>query len=178
MKPNALKLTLTALFAVIISICSMLSFPAPVPFTLQTFGIFLALFVLGGKFGTISITVYICLGLAGLPVFHGFTGGIGILMSGTGGYIIGFVLSGLLYTLLTKLIGEKARIKLISAFCALAVCYISGTLWFAFATKQTDGILPIVMTCVAPYIIPDTVKILLAFFIAKRTEKFTRSDAR
>ncbi len=177
MKPKALKLTMTALFAVIISICSMLSFPAAVPFTLQTFGIFLALFVLGGKFGTLSIAVYICLGLAGLPVFHGFTGGIGILMSGTGGYIIGFVLSGLLYALLTKLISEKAWVKLISAFCALAVCYISGTLWFTLTSTQSNGFLPAVMTCVVPYIIPDTVKILLAFFIAKRTEKFTRSDA-
>lgn len=177
MKPNALKLTLTALFAVIISICSMLSFPAAVPFTLQTFGIFLALFVLGGKFGTISIVVYICLGLAGLPVFHGFTGGIGILMSGTGGYIIGFVLSGLVYMLLTRMIGEKAQSKLISAFCALTVCYISGTLWFVYTSAQGNGILPAVMTCVVPYIIPDTAKIMLAFFIAKRTEKFTRSDA-
>lgn len=178
MKPKALKLTLTALFAVIISICSMLSFPAAVPFTLQTFGVFLALFVLGGRFGTLSIAVYICLGMAGLPVFHSFTGGIGILMSSTGGYIIGFLLSGMIYTLLTKVIGEKAWVKVISAFCALAVCYISGTLWFAFTATQSSGILPIFMSCVVPFVIPDTVKILLAFFISKRTEKFIRSHAR
>lgn len=178
MKPKALKLTLTALFAVIISICSMLSFPSAVPFTLQTFGIFLALFVLGGKYGTLSIAVYICLGLTGLPVFHGFTGGIGIIMGNTGGYIIGFVLSGLIYALITKLIGEKPWSKLISAFSGLIVCYIAGTLWFAFTATQSNSFFPIIMTCVIPYVIPDTVKILLAFFIAKRTEKFTRSDAR
>lgn len=169
---------MTALFAVIISICSMLSLPAAVPFTLQTFGVFLALFVLGGKYGTLSIAVYICLGLTGLPVFHGFTGGVGVLMSGTGGYIIGFILSGMLYLIITKLAGEKRRIKLISAFLGLIVCYITGTLWFTFTSAQSSGFLPALITCVVPYVIPDTVKILLAFFIAGRTEKLTRLNAR
>lgn len=177
MKPKVLKLTLTALFAVIISVCSMLSIPAPVPFTLQTFGVFLALFVLGGKYGTLSILVYICLGLAGLPVFHNFTGGIGIIMSGTGGYITGFLLSGAVYALITKLAGEKSHIKLIAAFVGLIICYITGTLWFSFTAEQSQGLLAATLSCVVPFIIPDTVKILLAFFIAKRTEKITRSHA-
>ncbi len=177
MKPKALKITLTALFAVIISICSMLSLPAAVPFTLQTFGIFLALFVLGGKAGTVSIAVYICLGMAGLPVFHGFTGGIGTLMSGTGGYIVGFILSGAVYAVITKLFGKKSSVKLIAAFIGLLICYVTGTLWFNFTSTQSNGFLTILVTCVIPYIIPDTVKILLAFFIAERTKKIT-SDAR
>ncbi len=173
MKPKALKITLTALFAVIISICSMLTFPAAVPFTLQTFGIFLALFVLGGKSGTLSIAVYVCLGIAGLPVFHGFTGGIGVLMSGTGGYIIGFVLSGIVYAVITKFFGNSGSIRLISAFTGLIVCYIAGTIWFTLTAAQTNAFIPTILTCVIPYIIPDTVKILLAFLIAKRTEKIT-----
>ncbi len=174
MRPKVLKLTLTALFAVIISVCSMLSIPAAVPFTLQTFGVFLALFVLGGKYGTLSIAVYVCLGLVGLPVFHSFTGGIGALMNGTGGYIFGFLLSGAVYALITKILGNSKRVKLIAAFAGLCVCYVAGTLWFAFTAAQGSGILPVVFTCVVPYAIPDTAKILLAFFIAKRTEKLAR----
>ncbi|MBQ5824939.1 MAG: biotin transporter BioY [Clostridia bacterium] len=174
MKPKALKLTLTALFAVVIAVCSMLSIPAAVPFTLQTFGIFLAMFVLGGKYGTLSVAVYVCLGLVGLPVFHNFTAGIGVLMSGTGGYIIGFVLSGIVYMLITKIFGNKNSAKLTAAFTGLILCYITGTLWFVFTASQGNGFVPALLTCVVPYIIPDTLKILLAFFIAKRTAKLAR----
>ena len=118
-------------------------------------------------------TVIMCVGLPYIAVTLGFD-----LMGNTGGYIIGFVLSGLIYALITKLIGEKPWSKLISAFLGLIVCYIAGTLWFAFTAAQSNSFFPIIMTCVIPYVIPDTVKILLAFFITKRTEKFTRSDAR
>ena len=68
-----------AVFAVVMAICSWISIPATVPFTLQTFGVFLAVGVLGGKRGTLSILVYILLGAVGVPVFAGFSGGIGSL---------------------------------------------------------------------------------------------------
>ena len=80
-----------AMFAVIMAVCSWISVPYVAPFTLQTFGVFLAVGVLGGKRGTLAVLVYILLGCVGLPVFAGFTGGIGILLGSTGGYIVGFV---------------------------------------------------------------------------------------
>ena len=78
-----------ALFAAIIAVCSWIQIPMTVPFTMQTFAVFCALTTLGGKGGTISILIYIVLGAVGVPVFAGFTGGIGILFGTTGGYIIG-----------------------------------------------------------------------------------------
>ena len=81
-----------AVFAVIMAICSWISIPAAVPFTLQTFGVFVAVGVLGGKRGTLSILVFILLGAIGVPVFAGFSGGIGVLAGTTGGYIIGFLI--------------------------------------------------------------------------------------
>ncbi|MEI3229118.1 MAG: biotin transporter BioY [Lachnospiraceae bacterium] len=83
-----------AIFAVLIAICSWISIPTTVPFTLQTFAVFLAVGVLGGKRGTLSILIYLLLGAIGVPVFAGFTGGIGIVLGTTGGYIIGFLFSG------------------------------------------------------------------------------------
>ena len=80
-----------ALFAVAIAICSWISVPATVPFTLQTFGVFLAAAVLGGKRGTLAVLVYLALGMAGVPVFAGFQGGMGCLLGSTGGYLIGFL---------------------------------------------------------------------------------------
>ena len=72
-----------AIFAVLMAICSWISIPMSVPFTLQTFGVFLAVGVLGGKRGTLAIVVYVLLGAIGIPVFAGFTGGIGIILSNT-----------------------------------------------------------------------------------------------
>ena len=170
MKPKLLSLTQTALFAVIIALCSMLSIPAAVPFTLQTFGVFFTLFMLGGKYGTLSIAVYILLGTVGLPVFHGFTGGAGVLLSNTGGYIFGFLLSGIIYMLLTRIRNEK-KTKLIYAFIGLIVCYLTGALWFVFTSSSAESFWVVLTACILPFIIPDTVKILLAYFLSQRLSK-------
>ena len=67
-----------ALSAVLISVCSWISIPTTVPFTMQTFALFFVLSALGGKYGTVAITVYVLLGAVGIPVFSQFTSGIGI----------------------------------------------------------------------------------------------------
>ena len=91
MRHSVKSLTLIALFAVIIAICSWVTIPFyVVPFTLQTLGIFLTLRFLGSKRGTVAIAVYLVLGALGVPVFAGFTGGIGRLLGPTGGYLVGF----------------------------------------------------------------------------------------
>ena len=69
-----------AVFAVVMAVCSWISIPAQVPFTLQTFGVFMAVGVLGGKRGTLAVLVYVLLGAVGVPVFAGFSGGIGALL--------------------------------------------------------------------------------------------------
>ena len=60
-----------AVFAVLIAICSWISIPMTVPFTLQTFAVFLAVGVLGGKRGSLAVLIYILLGAVGIPVFAG-----------------------------------------------------------------------------------------------------------
>ena len=71
-------ITYIGLFTVLIAICSWISIPTTVPFTLQTLGVFLTIGLLGGKRGTISIIIYIVLGAVGLPLFAGFSGGVDI----------------------------------------------------------------------------------------------------
>ena len=74
-----------ALMSVLIAVCSWISLPiGQVPFTLQTFGVFCALGLLGGARGTIAIAVYILLGAVGVPVFAGFSGGLSVLIGTTG----------------------------------------------------------------------------------------------
>ena len=147
-----------ALFAAIIAVCSWIQIPMTVPFTMQTFAVFCALATLGGKGGTISILIYIVLGAVGVPVFAGFTGGIGILFGTTGGYIIGFLFTGLLYWLML----------------GLAVCYAFGTAWFMIVYAKDSGsvgLLTALGWCVFPFILPDCVKMALAILIGKRLPK-------
>ncbi|MDD7294522.1 MAG: biotin transporter BioY [Oscillospiraceae bacterium] len=163
-----------ALFAALIAVCSQIQIPMTVPFTMQTFAVFSALAILGGKNGTISILIYIALGAVGIPVFAGFSGGIGVLFGTTGGYIIGFLFTGLIYWLLTHFFGTKLPIMIPALALGLIVCYAFGTAWFmlVYTRKvETIGLATALGWCVFPFILPDCVKLALAILIAKRLPK-------
>ena len=86
------EITMTALMAAVTCILAPLSIPiGPVPISFTNLAIYLSLYLLGWKRGTISYLIYLLLGLVGLPVFSGFTGGPAKLAGPTGGYIIGFI---------------------------------------------------------------------------------------
>ena len=166
-----------ALGAVIITICSWISIPTVVPFTLQTFAVFFLLNFLGGTRATISIIIYILLGAVGLPVFSGFKGGFAALMGPTGGYIVGFVFMGLIYMLFEKLLGSRMRklpFILIAMGIGLAICYTFGTAWFVLVYTGTTGPVSIGAAlgwCVIPFIVPDLIKMVLAALLASRIRK-------
>lgn len=160
-----------ALFAVLIAICAWISVPTTVPFTLQTFGIFLTVGLLGGKRGSMAVLVYILLGAAGIPVFSGFTGGIGRLLGNTGGYIVGFLASALVMWALEKVMGRKTWALAVQMVLGLIACYAIGTVWFMVVysgTSGTVGLMTVLGWCVIPFIIPDLIKIALALVLTKR----------
>lgn len=157
-----------AVFAVLMAICSWISIPTVIPFTLQTFAVFLAVCVLGGKRGTLSVIVFVLLGAIGVPVFAGFTGGLGIIMGNTGGYIIGFIFAGLLMWLMERIFGRKMWVQAVSMLLGMVTYYVFGTIWFMIVYMRTTG--PVGVTavlgwCVIPFIIPDLVKAALALFL-------------
>ena len=170
---KARSISLIALFSAIIVICSLITIPSAIPFTLQTFAIFLCLNILGAKKGLISIIIYILLGIVGLPVFSGFNSGIGALLNVTGGYIIGFIFSALTFWLVTELFNKKPRktINLIASFAGLIVCYIFGTLWYILLfikNGDTISFTSAFTICVLPFIIPDILKILLSIAVSEK----------
>lgn len=155
----------TAVFAVLIAICSWISIPTVVPFTLQTFAVFLAVSVLGGRRGTLSIAVYVLLGAVGIPVFAGFKGGIGVLLNTTGGYIIGFIFAGLIMWLMERLFGRKLWAQLFGMILGMITYLSVGTAWFmAVYLRQTGPVSlgTVLGWCVIPFLIPDIVKMMLA----------------
>lgn len=164
-------LAFIGLFAVLIAVCSWITIPGAVPFTLQTFGVFCTLGMLGGRRGTCAILVYILLGIVGIPVFSGFTGGIGQLLGMTGGYILGFLLMGLLYWLMTRLAGSSLPVMILAMVLGLAVCYAFGTIWFLQVYTRQKGAITIMAalwSCVFPFLIPDGIKLTLALLLTKR----------
>ena len=170
---KVLDLVYVAIGAALIAICSWISIPTAVPFTLQTFAVFFVLLSLGGERGTIATLVYVLLGAVGVPVFAGFSGGIGVLFGNTGGYIIGFLFTGLIYILFTKFFKKNIVMKIVALVLGLAVCYAFGTAWFMNVYMKSSGevgLLTVLGWCVFPFIIPDLLKLALAVVISKRIE--------
>lgn len=164
-----------AIFAVLMAICSWISIPMAVPFTLQTFGVFMAVGVLGGKRGSLAVLIYILLGAIGVPVFAGFSGGIGVILNTTGGYIVGFLFSALVMWGMEALLGRKPVIQISSMVLGLIVCYALGTAWFMVVYARNTGAVglgTVLGWCVIPFIIPDLVKIALAFVLSRKIRKY------
>jgi len=164
----------TGFLTALIVICSWISIPMTVPFTLQTFAVFLSVILLGGKRGTLSVLVYILLGAVGLPVFSGFKGGIGVILGPTGGYILGFIISALIMWGFESMFGKKLWVYITSMILGLASCYAFGTIWFMTVYNrgnQDPASLSVVLGwCVIPFIIPDAVKIALALIIGSNRQ--------
>lgn len=162
------------IFAALIAVCSWISIPTAIPFTLQTFAVFLAVALLGGRRGTLAVVVYVLLGAIGVPVFAEFTGGIDIILRNTGGYIIGFIFSALAMWLLEGVLGAKLWAQAVSMTVGLLVCYAFGTAWFMFVYMRSTGAVglsTVLGWCVMPFIIPDAVKIALALILSRALKK-------
>ena len=169
-------MALVALMTALMAICSWISIPTTVPFTLQTLGVFLACALLGGKRGSLAVFVYLLLGALGLPVFAGFSGGAGALLGSTGGYILGFLLQALVMWGMETVWGRDRWWKLAaSMLLGLVVCYAAGTLWFMVVYARTTGpvgLMTVLGWCVIPFVVPDLIKMALAILLQRRIGKY------
>lgn len=180
MKKSTLKtidICYISLFSALIALCAWISIPAAVPFTMQIFGVFATIQILGGRRGTFSILVYLLLGAVGLPVFSGFTGGIGRIFGSSGGYILGYLLMALLYWFLEGFIGTKTGLKILVLVLCLMLNYAVGTFWFvAVYTANTGAIdyMTALFLCVTPYIIPDLLKLVLSHVVYTKIRQYVK----
>jgi len=164
MKTNVRKMVLSSLLAALTAVCAWISIPIPpVSFTLQTFGVLMALGLLGGKWGSISVMLYLAMGFLGLPVFSGFQGGAAVLLGPTGGFLWGFLAGAMVYRL-TERLGTSAAMIL----CQLVIS-LCGCLWFSHWAGCSMA--AAVMTCVAPYLIFDALKLWLARHLSRRIRR-------
>lgn len=172
------ELVWMAVFAVLIAVCAWISIPTAIPFTMQTFAVYLALNFLGTKNGIGAIGIYLLMGSIGLPVFSNFTSGIGVLLGTHGGYMTGWIFSGLMMGAVKKLLGRKLWAQAVSMVLGLAVCYVMGTAWFLFIYSGSTGAVGLgtaLLWCVVPFIFPDLIKLGLALWMSQKLEQIQRS---
>ena len=176
-------MALCGLFAALMAICSLISIPlgfTPVPVNLATLGVFLAGGLLGKKYGTIAVTVFVLVGAVGIPVFSEFRGGFSVLAGPTGGYIIGYIVGAFLVGLLiekllpgktSRPVEGRTRVKelLSCAFArviGLIACYLLGTIWFMFTTNT--GIWAALISCIFPFLPGDALKITAGAILVQK----------
>ena len=165
-------ITVTALMTAVTCILAPLSIPiGPVPISLTNLAIYISLYLLGWKRGTISYLIYLLIGLVGIPVFSGFTGGPAKLAGPTGGYIIGFIAMAIIAGLVIDDF-HQPWLQLIGMIVGTIICYVLGTAWFCFEAKSTvSGALSI---CVFPFIPGDLIKMIIAMLIGPAIKKRLR----
>ena len=160
------QMVLIALMTAVTCVLGPLSIPlpfSPVPISLTNFAIFLAIFVLGMKSGTISFIIYLLLGAIGVPVFSSFRGGLQVLAGPTGGYLIGFIFLALIMGFALDHFDRKLVPTIIGMIIGMAVCYAFGTVWLAklLSLSFKEGL----MMGVIPYHPGDAAKIIIAAIV-------------
>lgn len=170
-------LTLTAVMAAIICIAGPLTVAVgPIPLSLATFAIYLAGAVLGSKRGTAAVALYLLIGMIGVPVFSGFTGGFQKLAGVTGGYLIGYLPCAFLSGLGGEREGTGQKWMLPALMTAgTAILYVIGTAWFMAQTGNALG--AALSLCVLPFLPGDAAKITAVTLLSAPIRKAIRLQA-
>lgn len=163
-------IALIAVMTAVTCVLAPLSLPiGPVPISLTNLAIYFALYILGMKKGTISYVVYLAIGLVGVPVFSGFTGGPGKLIGPTGGYLIGFIPMAVIAGILIDKYNGKFVQSMIGMVVGTIVCYALGTVWLAYQAQM--DFMAALWAGVIPFIPGDLIKMVLAAFFGPQIRK-------
>lgn len=164
MKNSVYPYILTAFCAAIIAALAQVTIPLPlIPITGQTLAVGLVVTILGLKFGTYSVLLYVLLGAIGLPVFQGFSGGAIHLVGPTGGYIVGFIACSLVMGLYYKFAGVTFTHAVIANMLGMVVTLVFGAVWLkvsnnlSWTAAWAGG--------VAPFLVVGVVKGLIAAWV-------------
>ena len=167
-KLTTYQMSVTALMAAAMCVLGPLTVPiGAVPISLANFVICLTAWLLGPKFGTLSVAVYLLIGLVGVPVFSGYGAGIAKLAGPTGGYLVGY----LLLAFIGGLFIEKGQpvVSGIGLVLGDAACYVLGTAWFVF--QMQCELSYALSVCVYPFIALDLAKIVVSCVVGALLRK-------
>ncbi len=173
MSSSALSMVRTALFAAVLCVCAVIAAPLPltaVPVTLLTLGLFLTGLLLPPKAACTAALLHLLLGTAGLPVFSGMTGGPGVLLGPTGGFLLTGPVTVLTISLLSRRLPEHPFRPWIALSVGLFLLNLSGTAWYCLTTGAPFG--QGLMLCVLPFLPADALKMAMAIAMGRSLRKF------
>lgn len=163
-------MTQIAIITALLCILAPMSIPiGPVPVSLTGLIIYLSLYVLGMKKGTLSLLIYLLIGAVGLPVFSGYTGGLAKLTGATGGYLVGFLFITLIGGYAVDRWPGKYWLHFIAYVVSTAICYALGTAWFVYLMQCTLGYA--LSVCVTPFILVDICKMVIGILVGPQVRK-------
>ena len=169
-KLTTYQMAVTALMAAVLCVLGPLTVPiGAVPISLANFVICLTAWLLGPKFGTLSVAVYLCIGLIGVPVFSGYGAGLAKLAGPTGGYLVGYLLLALIGGLFIEKSNGNPVVSGIGLVLGDAACYVLGTAWFVFQIQCELGYA--LSVCVYPFIALDLAKIVVSCVVGALLRK-------
>lgn len=160
-KSKSYPLVMTAVMAAVLAVISPVALPiGPVPISLCTLVIWLTVYILGWRRGTVAVLVYVLLGAAGMPVLAGFTGGVGRILGPTGGYILGYLPLAAISGLFVERWWDSRPLQLVGMMLGNVVLYGFGTAWYCVQTETT--LLGALAVCVLPFLPGDLMKMAAA----------------
>lgn len=169
-KITTYQMAVTALMAAVLCVIGPLSVPiGAIPISLSNFVISLTVWLLGPKFGTLSVAIYLALGAVGMPVFSGYGGGLAKLAGPTGGYLIGYLAMALIGGLFVEKSKGNPVVSGIGLVIGVAVSYVFGTAWFVF--QMGCELSYALAVCVYPFIAFDLAKVIIACVVGALLRK-------
>ncbi len=158
------KVVMTGVCAALLAVLSQISIPLPtgVPVTLQTFAVALCGYMLGPGLGSLAVLAYLAIGAVGLPVFAGFSGGVGAFLGMSGGFLWGFFAISALCGLGTRI--HNRPLSIVLGCGGLLVCHACGAAQFAFLTSSTFWQAALAVS--VPFLLKDVISVALACFAA------------
>jgi biotin transport system substrate-specific component len=171
-KKRSVTMPFIALMAAVMCVVGPISIPLPVtavPITFMVFIIYFTVYLLGMKAGMLSYVIYLLLGLAGLPVFSGFTGGVSKIAGPTGGYLLGFLILILICGVFAEKFRGNMKFYIVGMTLGLAAAYAAGTAWLAWQSNLSFE--AALFAGVIPFLPGDAIKIVAAALICAPAKK-------
>lgn len=163
-KTAVYPLAMTGMMAALVAVTAPFAIPVgPVPMSLCSWMVCLAGYVLGGRRAVAAVAVYVLLGGVGMPVFSGFTGGLGKLLGPTGGYILGYLPLAACAGWAAERFPQNRWVQLASMALGTALLYAMGTAWYCVQAGVTlESALGV---CVLPFLPTDCLKLAAALAV-------------
>lgn len=166
MAKNLRMTVYAALMAALMAAGAYIAIPVgPVPIVLQNLFIMLAGLLLGPRWGTVSVGVYLLAGAFGLPVFSGGSGGLARFAGPTGGYLLGFLPAVYLIGLISRRKRRRAFWDVLAMVLGTGLIYALGVSWLIVWTHM--GLQKALAAGVLPFLVGDALKIAAAVPIAR-----------